>query len=449
MITANLADGRVLQFPDGTDPAVIQGTVKRLIGGQDGITTADTTPAPDDDGEASIGDKIIGGLEAAGTIVSGAVAEPAAGIAGLVTGALTQDPAAAADVVSGVRERLTFEPGTQAGQEALQTVGEVLQPVGEALSSAEQFLGETALEETGSPAAAAAAATIPTALMEALGIGIGGRLAKGTRRIAPSNKAINAAIRESAPDAELIKNAARTIYNDLDNSGIRMKPKVFEGMVTKIKKATKKQGLDSRVTPRAAGAIDAMEDVIGTSPTLTEIDTLRKVAQKVANNIDPSEASLGLQMVDEIDGFLDQVSSSALTKGNIPASQVAGKYKAARNLWGRAKRSEVLQEAISRGQDVAAGAEAGIRNEFNRLLRNKKSSKFIPADEKAIMRDVVQGDFAQNITRLVGKVGLSVDRSPNVFAAIVGGGGLGQGLAFLLLQRRHQPPPQGLELKHR
>ena len=32
-IEAQLADGRILEFPDGTDPAVIQSTVKRLVTG--------------------------------------------------------------------------------------------------------------------------------------------------------------------------------------------------------------------------------------------------------------------------------------------------------------------------------------------------------------------------------------------------------------------------------
>lgn len=32
-IEAELADGRILEFPDGTDPAVIQSTVKRIVGG--------------------------------------------------------------------------------------------------------------------------------------------------------------------------------------------------------------------------------------------------------------------------------------------------------------------------------------------------------------------------------------------------------------------------------
>ena len=33
-IMAKLADGRVLNFPDGTDPLVIQATVKRMIAPQ-------------------------------------------------------------------------------------------------------------------------------------------------------------------------------------------------------------------------------------------------------------------------------------------------------------------------------------------------------------------------------------------------------------------------------
>jgi len=32
-IEAELADGRVLEFPDGTSPTIIQGVVKRLVSG--------------------------------------------------------------------------------------------------------------------------------------------------------------------------------------------------------------------------------------------------------------------------------------------------------------------------------------------------------------------------------------------------------------------------------
>jgi hypothetical protein len=38
-IEAQLADGRILEFPDGTDPSVIQATVKRVIASSQPKTT--------------------------------------------------------------------------------------------------------------------------------------------------------------------------------------------------------------------------------------------------------------------------------------------------------------------------------------------------------------------------------------------------------------------------
>lgn len=44
-IEAELADGRILEFPDGTDPAVIQSTVKRMIAGGSAPAPAATPTA--------------------------------------------------------------------------------------------------------------------------------------------------------------------------------------------------------------------------------------------------------------------------------------------------------------------------------------------------------------------------------------------------------------------
>ena len=64
-----------------------------------------------------------GRLEALGTILSSAIAEPAAGVAGL---AATLTPflrsGAGAAVTEGVREGLTFQPRTRSGKQSLQTV---------------------------------------------------------------------------------------------------------------------------------------------------------------------------------------------------------------------------------------------------------------------------------------------------------------------------------------
>lgn len=112
-------------------------------------------------------------LEPLAAIGSSILAEPAAGIAGLATGLFTQDPAAAAAVVEGVRESLTFQPRTEKGQAGLQAVGETLAPIGEAISSAETTLGDIGAEAFG-PVGGAIGATIPTALGEVFGV-FGGR----------------------------------------------------------------------------------------------------------------------------------------------------------------------------------------------------------------------------------------------------------------------------------
>ena len=374
--------------------------------------------------DPSLGQQALGVAENIGALVSGAVAEPLAGIAGLAQSLNPfADEGAGAQAVEATREALTFKPRTDVGQSQQQAIGETLAPVGEVLSSAEKFLGENTLELTGSPALASIAHSLPTAALELLGV-------KGSKRLTgaakePTKREIKKAVVESAPEVEQIKNASRAVYKEIDDSGVTVKAQSFNKLADNIKRATAKAGRDVDVTPKAEAAIRRLDRELGNAKTLGEIDTIRTVTQGVANQLDPTEKALGNIMIAEIDDFLDNLKASDLTGGTQKAADTGKRFRAARKLWGRARRSELLTEAITRGEDVAAGAEAGIRNEFNRILRNKKLSKFIPKDEQALMRDVVKGDFAQNFTRLIGKTGLSIDRSPNVFGSIVAGGGLG------------------------
>ena len=121
--------------------------------------------------ETTIGEDIVGGLETAGTILSGAVAEPLAGIAGIAQSLNPySEEGAGAEAVISAREALTYQPRTEAGRGQIQAVGEALQPIGEAFGATEKFLGESVLEITGSPALATIAHTLPTAALEAIGV---------------------------------------------------------------------------------------------------------------------------------------------------------------------------------------------------------------------------------------------------------------------------------------
>ncbi len=172
-VKAELEDGTVLEFPDGTSPDVVQRTVKRYLG---------IKPEP----EPTFSEKAIGTAEAAGAIASGAIAEPLAGLAG-IGAAIVPGGKTGAEAVESTREALTLQPKTEQGRSQIQAVGEFISPVVDILQSAEEGLGEAAFSATGSPAAAAAAASIPTALSELLGVASlrgGARAAERARDIA-------------------------------------------------------------------------------------------------------------------------------------------------------------------------------------------------------------------------------------------------------------------------
>ena len=85
-------------------------------------------------------------MEPAAAILSGMVAEPAAGVAGLATGLRNiVDPVGqrAADTVQRVRDALTFQPRSEVGQANLQAIAQSapIQAIAEGIGAAERFTG--------------------------------------------------------------------------------------------------------------------------------------------------------------------------------------------------------------------------------------------------------------------------------------------------------------------
>jgi hypothetical protein len=113
-------------------------------------------------------------IEPALTMATGAIAEPVSGLVGLT--ALPFGVDASVNTINRVQDALTYQPRTEAGQEGLQAVGEALQPISMGMQRAEQFMGDTAYDLTGSPAIAAGAASLPTLGLELIGL-------KGARAI--------------------------------------------------------------------------------------------------------------------------------------------------------------------------------------------------------------------------------------------------------------------------
>lgn len=118
-----------LRFPEGTSMDVIQAKVKEL--------TAPKLPSITEDPLGFAGQTILGQLESAGTMLTGAVADPLAKLTDIATTGFS-DTQAGNVAGQQVREAMTYMPRSEGGQAVLGSMGEVLEPVGEAF----KYLGE-------------------------------------------------------------------------------------------------------------------------------------------------------------------------------------------------------------------------------------------------------------------------------------------------------------------
>lgn len=390
--------------------------------------------------ERSFGEQALGTLEAGASVASGLGAEVLAGL-GVIgktgtevlkgnldlfgEGAKSPESRAAGerilDTQSQIQEAFTFQPRTEAGKEKLNALGQVLQPVGEAFQKAESAIGNKVLEKTGSPALAAISETVPTLLSDLVTFGAG----KGIAKVAKSRslkKQVTKELDQAVPTTDQLFDTSRAVYAEIDEAGVTVKPEALKNVVNRINVDAAKFGVDEVLTPKSARVLKLFNEVTeeGGNISLGELDRMRKQANIAAKSPDLSDKAFGNKMIEEIDSFLDDAGTEALNGPPGTIKDISSRYKVARTLWGRARKSETLQNAMEDARNAASGFENGIRIEFGKILRNKKLMKFFSPDEVAEMRKVKEGTGGANLARLIGKTGFTDGKTANLIGGSVG-----------------------------
>lgn len=379
--------------------------------------------------ERSLGEQVIGGLETAATIASGALAEPIAGVAGIAQSLNPfADEGAGAEAVKATQEALTYQPRTEAGQESLQATGETLKPVGDFFQDIESGLGDYAFEKTGSPAFAAAATAAPAAFLELLGAGIGSRATKGAAQgveVAQDTLKQAQDFRSGTPTEETVRSGV-----DIIQQGTPEQVAEFAQADPKFFEALDELGISSEPLAAFASQNPQFRDIQGALRSVpgSALDPQARafmedtaqaadnLIQKYGGTLDKAELSErvktdSLRTIDELADEADQLYSSI--REQIPPTtiisadntlqflqQKAGEFGGVENL---PKELKQVYTQLSREGGSTLGLVDQIRKEFGQATR-KKSGRF--KDAESGLAKAIYGRLSSDVDSFADSQGL-------------------------------------------
>jgi hypothetical protein len=215
----------------------------------------------------------------------------------------------------------------------------------------------------------------------------------------------------AAPSMDDIRTTATQLYDQADNA---IMPRAgMAPAVQQLQDDAARMALDPMLMPQASRAMDNVVDA-ATSPdpniTFRELDILRRQAGVPAGDVaNRPQAAVGARIQQAIDEFVDNADP-----------QTSAVLREARDLWGRLRRSEVIEQAIEKAGRQASGFENGIRVQFRQILNNPRLSRSFTQAERDAIEQVIRGTPVGNAMRWMGKMGVGLNQNTNVLGATIG-----------------------------
>lgn len=209
-------------------------------------------------------------------------------------------------------------------------------------------------------------------------------------------------------DLDALKASGQAAYARAENAGIVIKPEALQRVNSEVANDLAEFGYHPDLQPRIKTVLAELDRVSQGNATLKGIDVVRRIADSARKSLDPSEKALGNQIISRIDDMVTGLKQTDVVMGNVKAGVSA--LNDARNLWGRFRKSEMVNEAVQKGERRAASTGSGgntdnaVRQNIRAILDNPKKRRGFTPDELQAMETVVRGTTPQNLARLVGKL---------------------------------------------
>lgn len=241
-----------------------------------------------------------------------------------------------------------------------------------------------------------------TALGTAIGVAVPTIAAPIVQKIATT------VAKNAVPATEAIKDAAKKIYQKMDASGVRIDPKITQGLATGMRNfVTGTQQYLNRQHTAVNNVLDQLDEFAGSPLSITRLNELYKDIRSTAQKVSPGEGSVLNDMADSISTFFDRLSPKEL--GGASAKDVVALRKA-NELRQRAFKSETIDEIVTKAS-TKAGRENGavsqadaIQDGFRTLLANKTKMRQFSPQETAEIKKIAAGNYKTKLLNLVSKL---------------------------------------------
>lgn len=223
-----------------------------------------------------------------------------------------------------------------------------------------------------------------------------------------------------------LKGSARAMFDQVDNSGVRIDPASYDRFVSDVQAALTAKRVNPILSPKADAVLSELKAVgdeiaaAGEGISLGQMHDLRQIAQSAAQGVEGRDQVLGGIIIEKLDDFLDTLKPSDIAGSIDDANRAVGALQDAIGTWHAARKTSTIEEAIYRAQNSASGLENGLRVQFRRILNNPKARQGFTADEISAIEEVANGSVGSNLMRLAGKFGFGGGGASNMLGGTIG-----------------------------
>lgn len=239
------------------------------------------------------------------------------------------------------------------------------------------------------------------------------------------------AVAEGADSVQSLRDEASSAYEAARRSGVSVEKKAFDDLIDNI--VTKVSGSPGRqirekLIPKSADVIESMKEFSARTVGLDDLDYFRQLAQTPAGMVtDRAEQRAASLIIEGIDDFVENLDPTKVTTNPQIAQKAAAELSKARQLWGRMRRTEQIENIINVAKEggYAGGFESGLKTKIGQILRNPKLRRGYSKEEISLLSQIQTGTPIGRILAGISYLGFS----PSGGRTPLMGGGLITGTA--------------------